>query len=325
MMAAGEGSFQIIEMGLEKEMIELDISSEIRDSADSGKSEKSVEPGEKECLKENGEGEREEVQAHKRHLHKPVEQEKDEEKGVEEKDEEKGVEEKEEWWEEEEYDEDLDYYETEDNNDRSEDSPATGPTQVDIQSLTEPERLLLVFSWELLQDKVSNVGVSAFNELFQLSPQAVQFFPKLNQVDPNKYGGNTGDEEKFTEILRDHSIRILGIVGLIIRDMSKMKGEDPKNYYSFYKFAFQLGEKHFRYGANPRLMGLLGIAFATAMRQTLLELDNCEEVEDAWKSFFSVMTSWMRRGFLYVQNKGREPDIYKIPLAEVLQKVVKPC
>ena len=38
MMAAGEGSFQIIEMGLEKEMIELDISSEIRDSADSADS-----------------------------------------------------------------------------------------------------------------------------------------------------------------------------------------------------------------------------------------------------------------------------------------------
>ena len=37
---------------------------------------------------------------------------------MEEKDEEKGVNEKEEWWEEEEYDEDLDYYETEDNNDR---------------------------------------------------------------------------------------------------------------------------------------------------------------------------------------------------------------
>ena len=38
MMAAGEGSVQIIEMRLEKEMIELDISSEIRDSADSADS-----------------------------------------------------------------------------------------------------------------------------------------------------------------------------------------------------------------------------------------------------------------------------------------------
>ena len=42
MMAAGEGSFQIIEMGLEKEMIELDISSEIRDSADSADSGKEL-------------------------------------------------------------------------------------------------------------------------------------------------------------------------------------------------------------------------------------------------------------------------------------------
>jgi len=26
-------------------------------------------------------------------------------------------------------------------------------------------------------------------------------------------------------------------------------------------------------------------------------------MEDAWKSFFCVVTSWMRRGFLYIQNK----------------------
>ena len=121
MMAAGEGSFQILEMGLEKEMIELEISSEIRESGDSADSGnlgdlgKSGEPGEQECQKENEEEERKEGHGHMRHSHKPVEEEKDDEKGVEEK----VVEEKEEWWEEEEYDEDLDYYETEDKDDRN--------------------------------------------------------------------------------------------------------------------------------------------------------------------------------------------------------------
>jgi hypothetical protein len=42
-------------------------------------------------------------------------------------------------------------------------------------------------------------------------------------------------------------------------------------YYSFYKFSFQLGEKHFRYGANPRLMGLLGLAFATVSSVVLTD------------------------------------------------------
>jgi hypothetical protein len=43
-------------------------------------------------------------------------------------------------------------------------------------------------------------------------------------------------------------------------------------YYSFYKFSFQLGEKHFRYGANPRLMGLLGLAFATVSTVVLTDI-----------------------------------------------------
>lgn len=182
---------------------------------------------------------------------------------------------------------------------------------VEIPTLSEEQRRILISSWELIQDKISEVGVSAYNELFRLSPQAIQFFPKL-------FGYKEGDEEKFQEVVKDHSIRILGIIGLIVRNLSKIKGNDQKAYYSFYKFSFQLGEKHFRYGANPRLMGLLGLAFATSMKQTLLDLEDPEEMEEAWKSFFCVVTSWMRRGFLYIQNKGREVDVYKLPLEEVL-------
>jgi len=192
-------------------------------------------------------------------------------------------------------------------------SKSRKPQQVECALLTDEERRIIVETWELIQDRVSAVGVSAYNELFRLSPQAVQFFPMLVGVDPS-------DDEQFRQIIQDHSIRILGIVGLIVRDLSKIKGTAKhKDYHSLYKFSFQLGEKHFRYGANPRLMGLLGLSFAQAMKNTLLEMDNYYEVEEAWKSFFSVVTSWMRRGFLYVQNKGKEPNEYKIPLAEILQ------
>ena len=55
------------------------------------------------------------------------------------------------------------------------------------------------------------VGVTAFMDLFKVSPESTQAFAFLKHY--------TTDNEEFYELLSKHSLRVLGIVSVLIKEV----------------------------------------------------------------------------------------------------------
>ncbi len=73
------------------------------------------------------------------------------------------------------------------------------------------------------------------------------------------------------------------------------------------EFLTDLGRRHFSYGSRPNQMELLGHAFIDTFMHIFEGDPRRGDIQDAWKSFFSIMCFWMAHGYMFVRNKGKAP------------------
>ena len=69
---------------------------------------------------------------------------------------------------------------------------------------------------------------------------------------------------------------------------------------------FDLGRKHFNYGATTSLMERVGVIFLAHFMQAIpkdgMEPGKHELIRDAFSAFLGVVVYWLQSGFRYIQS-----------------------
>merc|ERR1719468_1094774 len=159
--------------------------------------------------------------------------------------------------------------------------------------LTSNDRKLIVRSWTIVDQQISQVGLSSFLELFRRAPETLSVFPFLKQLGP--------EDMEFYHQLKNHSIRITGVISMLVK---QLESEERPADEAIRDLLLDLGRRHFSYGAKTSHMELLGRVFAESL-QPIFEGDpEAKAIQEAWLVFFSVIVFWLQKGFRFVQYKG---------------------
>ena len=163
----------------------------------------------------------------------------------------------------------------------------------DCPPLSGEYRRIIIRTWAIVEEHISQVGLSTFLELFRRAPESLHFFPFLKHL-------NQEDLEFYAQ-LRNHSVRVTGVLSMLVKQLEQ---EESKADERIKEFLIDLGRRHFSYGANTSHMELLGLVFV----ETLLPLFSADEEQEkiklAWMAFFRLILFWLASGFRFVQHKG---------------------
>lgn len=73
------------------------------------------------------------------------------------------------------------------------------------------ERQLVIRSWSIVENQISQIGLTSYLELFRRAPESLALFPFLKQLGP--------DDLEFYAQLKNHSIRLTGFISMLVKQV----------------------------------------------------------------------------------------------------------
>jgi len=155
------------------------------------------------------------------------------------------------------------------------------------------QKQLVVESWHYVENHVTEVGVSAFMDLFKESPEATNAFVFLKHY--------STENEEFYDLLSKHALRVLGIVTLLVKELKSNDSETADD--RIHDIVFPLGRKHVGYKSNTIHMEILGVLIVESLMRTVpkneMEPEKYDNINKAFLLFFKVIVYWLQFGFKY--------------------------
>ncbi|XP_041378366.1 neuroglobin-1-like [Gigantopelta aegis] len=142
--------------------------------------------------------------------------------------------------------------------------------------VTERQKILLRTSWRAAEMDITKVGIFTFIGLFEANPEFQESFILFR--------GLTHKEMKYSVVLKDHALRVMGIVEKCINRLDDV--EKIKNIMT------SLGKKHAGYCVQKQYIDLMCPQFISSLQQ--MQGDWTDEHTDAWKALFGLITYHMK-------------------------------
>jgi len=165
---------------------------------------------------------------------------------------------------------------------------AKGPPEFNLE-----HKLLIVESWHYVQDHFSEVGITAFMNLFKVSSDLRTTFSFFGYVNV--------DDEKFYKLVTKHSLRIFAMASTLVKEL-KSRDSDASDRF-IHDTLFPLGRKHVNYRSNLIHMEMLGILILNSLMKTIprdqLNEHRYKRMNYAYFQFFRVIVYWLKYGFKY--------------------------
>ncbi|OQV11738.1 hypothetical protein BV898_13936 [Hypsibius exemplaris] len=157
-------------------------------------------------------------------------------------------------------------------------SPKSAVPPKAVPHITDEERQLLVDSFGNLKNSISQIGVLLFIGLFESHPEMQGFFGDIKDCPPHLL--------PQSKQLRTHALRVMGFIEKCISRI-----HTPERLDAIIR---QLGRHHFKYGAPPGYIPLVGPQFILAIRMTL-DPQWDAVTEDAWLNLFAYIAYGMKQ------------------------------
>merc|ERR1711894_618313 len=129
-----------------------------------------------------------------------------------------------------------------------------GPPEFNVE-----QKLLVVDTWHYVQDHVSEVGITAFMDLFKVSPELRMTFSFFEWYKV--------DNEKFYKLVTKHSLRIFGMVTKLVKELKARDSEGSDRF--IHDTLYPLGRKHLSYGSNEVDMEMLALLIVKSLMKTI--------------------------------------------------------
>lgn len=156
---------------------------------------------------------------------------------------------------------------------------------------TIEHRDLVFESWHYVERHVDKVGITAFKDLFTVSPESKMMFQFLPHYDIS--------DDAFSELISKHSLRILGMVTKLVKELKSKNLEDLE--CCIHDTIFPLGRKHVEYGSNVKHMEILGLLLAKSLLKAIPKDEvgeaKYEKINEAYLVYFKVIVYWLQFGY----------------------------
>ncbi|XP_046580589.1 non-symbiotic hemoglobin 1-like [Haliotis rubra] len=160
-------------------------------------------------------------------------------------------------------------------------APARDPLE-HAPKITEPQKAMVLESWQIIQEDISKVGVVMFMKLFETHPDVQDvFYP---------FKGQSSEDLKYSSQLKSHALRVMGTVEKCLARIN-----DPKKLV---ELLHDLGARHVMYNARVDYIDLIGPQFIWAIQPVVGDKWN-PELEQAWSDVFKFISHIMKEAMTF--------------------------
>ncbi|XP_045163840.2 uncharacterized protein LOC123528166 [Mercenaria mercenaria] len=148
-----------------------------------------------------------------------------------------------------------------------------------IPHLTDDQKVVIQNNWQTLKLHIANIGVITYTSMFESQPQLIETF--------GKFKGKNISALRESGLLQQHALRVMAIIDKCITRLNQ-----PSNMMYILR---EVGHLHKKYKVQPDDIQIILPHFLSAMKPYIQE-NWCEELEDAWITFLSLIFYHMREG-----------------------------
>ncbi|KAJ7989065.1 hypothetical protein DPEC_G00315680 [Dallia pectoralis] len=176
-----------------------------------------------------------------------------------------------------------------------ENAERTTGTQDAAAHLDQEQIQMIRESWKVIQDDIAKLGIIMFVRLFETHPECKDVFFLFRDVE---------DLERLrtNRELRAHGLRVMSFIEKSVARLDQLERLEG--------LAVELGRIHYRYNASPKYYSYVGAEFICAV-QPILKEKWTRELEEAWKTLFLYLTTFMNHG--YQEEKNRQSHAIDSP------------
>ncbi|XP_010877253.1 x globin [Esox lucius] len=155
-----------------------------------------------------------------------------------------------------------------------------------VAHLNEEQIQMIKESWKVIQEDIAKVGIIMFVRLFETHPECKDVFFLFRDVE---------DLERLrtSRELRAHGLRVMSFIEKSVARLDQLEQLEG--------LAVELGKSHYRYSAPPKYYSYVGAEFICAVQPILKEKWN-RDLEEAWKTLFLYLTTFMNHGYQEEEN-----------------------
>ncbi|XP_045163678.1 uncharacterized protein LOC123527999 [Mercenaria mercenaria] len=161
-----------------------------------------------------------------------------------------------------------------------------------IPSLTDTQKDAIQKNWQNLKLHIANIGVMTYVSMFESRPELIKVFAAFKGKDVSKI--------QDSGLLQQHALRVMATIDKCITRINQ-----PSDMISM---LHEVGYNHRQYSVPSDDIQIILPHFLSAMKPYIQD-KWCEELEEAWKTFLSLVVYHMKEGI--EQTHGDVVHIHK--------------